>query len=185
MAKNKIAVLIIVAVALLGASILVIFNQSPSSVKLLDDEEVTVTTTPQPTVTEEPVNYYAGFAIFTNGIKRNFSAAMYHNLSKDVFINASNPDIVSVKKRGVTWDDFFKTLPFGLTHYCLTTGSGELFCTSERGTLKFYLDGIKAEDLLSREIQDGNRVLISYGSENEAEIQKQIKRVQDPKGLIE
>ena len=62
--------------------------------------------------TSQIVNKKASFAIFTNGTFRLFTAAMYHNLSEDVFIQADNPNIVHVKKTGITWDVFFKTLPF-------------------------------------------------------------------------
>jgi hypothetical protein len=104
---------------------------------------------------------------------------MYHNLSKNVFIEASNPNIVHIKKRGVTWDDFFKTLPFKLTRDCLTTGTGETFCTKGENRLKFYLSGVKTNDLLNKEIMKDDKTLITYGSENEDDIQKQIKRLNE------
>ncbi|MCH7951223.1 hypothetical protein IH980_00600 [Patescibacteria group bacterium] len=133
--------------------------------------------------TQADVDRLAGFAIFTNGLYRVFSAAKYHNLSPDVYIEAKNPNIIQVKKSGITWNDFFKTLPFKLTKECLTTGTGETFCTSGNQTLKFYLNGVETEDLLDREIQDGDRALITYGSENEAQIQQQLNRVPNPKNL--
>ena len=86
------------------------------------------TQTPKATPIYEKVDYIGAFAIFTNGTFRVFTAAMYHNLSEDVFVQADNPNIVRVKKSGTTWDDFFKTLPFKLTKECLTTGTKETFC---------------------------------------------------------
>jgi len=44
----------------------------------------------------------ASFAIFTNGTFRTFTAAMYHTLSQDVYIEASNPNVIQVKKSGAT-----------------------------------------------------------------------------------
>lgn len=123
------------------------------------------------------VDYNASFAIFTNGTFRVFTANMYHNLSENVFIQSDNPNIVHVKKSGVTWDTFFKTLPFKLTNNCLTTGTKETFCTNEKETLKFYLNGVKTDDLLSREIKENDQVLISYGSENDEQIQSQLRRL--------
>ena len=133
--------------------------------------------------TQTDVDRLAGFAIFTNGLYRVFSATMYHNLSPDVYIEANNPNIIQIKKSGITWDDFFKTLPFKLTKDCLTTGTGERFCNSGNRTLKFYLNGVETDDLLEREIQDGDRALITYGSESEAQIQQQFSQVPDPKNL--
>ena len=127
--------------------------------------------------TQTIVDYKASFAIFTNGIFRVFTAAMYHNLSADVFIQADNPNLVHVKKSGVTWDDFFKTLPFKLTKDCLTTGTKETFCSGQNGTLKFYLNGVEDKDLLDKEIKAGDRALITFGAEDEVQIQKQLKQV--------
>ena len=101
---------------------------------------------------------------------------MYHNRSNDVFIQADNPNIVHIKKAGVTWGDFFKTLPFKLTKDCLTTGTKETFCTNKRGTLRFYLNGIKQDNALDQKIQKGDQLLVTYGNDNEAKIQNQIKR---------
>ncbi len=123
------------------------------------------------------VNKQASFAIFTKGTFRVFTATMYHNLSEDVYIQQDNPNIILIKKSGVTWNDFFKTLPFSLTKNCLTTGTKETFCTNQNDALKFYLNGVKDDDLLETEIQDGDKALITYGSENEEQIKKQMDKL--------
>lgn len=128
---------------------------------------------------EEAVDYKASFAIFTNSTFRIFTAPMYHNLSFDVFIESINPNIVHVKKADIIWDDFFKTLPMKLTKDCLITGTGQTFCTGETGTLKFYLNGEKVDDLLDLEIQNDDQALISFGSENETELQEQLEQIPD------
>jgi len=130
---------------------------------------------------EELIDYKASFAIFTNSTFRIFTATMYHNLSKDVFIQSDNPNIVHVKKAGIIWNDFFKTLPMELTKDCLTTGTSQTFCTGSNGTLKFYINGQKADDLLDLKINSGDRALISFGNDNEDELQKQLQQVADMK----
>ena len=122
-------------------------------------------------------NKQASFAIFTNGTFRNFTASMYHNLSNDVFIQKNNPNIVHVKKAGITWSDFFKTLPFSLTKDCLTTGTKEKFCSGVQGTLKFYLNGVRNEDSLSQEIEVGDKLLVTYGTESEGIIKQQLNKI--------
>ncbi|MBI2641706.1 hypothetical protein HYW87_03890, partial [Candidatus Roizmanbacteria bacterium] len=105
----------------------------------------------------------------------------YHNLSADVYIEPQNPSIVTVKKEGITWDDFFKTLPFKLTKDCLTTGTKEAFCTNETGRLTFYLNGQKDDDLLSKQIQDRDKALITYGNLSEEQIVAQLQQIPDPR----
>jgi len=123
------------------------------------------------------VNRQASFAIFTNGTFRVFTATMYHNLSPDVFIEGSNPNVIQIKKDGLTWNDFFSTLPFKLTHECLTTGTGQTFCTGSNGTLKFYINGEKAVNVLDQQINNGDKLLVTFGNETELEIKEQYDRI--------
>lgn len=123
------------------------------------------------------VDKKASFVIFTHGTFRIFTDPKYHNQSEDVFIEAQNPNIVKVKKDGITWNVFFKTLPFSLTHECLVTGTKQTFCSGANGVLKFYRNGELVQDLLNQKIQQNDQVLVSFGNENEFEIQKQLERV--------
>ena len=115
-----------------------------------------------PTPDAQEVNVRASFQITTRGIVRSFKNPKYHLKSEEVYISPDDPTVVQVKRIGVTWEDFFKTLPMKLTKYCLTTGDGETFCTGSGGTLKFYLNGEEDPDLLDREIKDGDKALIRY-----------------------
>ena len=122
----------------------------------------------------------AAFAIFTNGTFRIFTAAMYHNLSPNAFIEASNPNIITITKQGITWNEFFSTLPFSLTQECLTTGTNETFCTSGDRELKFYLNGELQPTVLSQEIMNGDKLLITFGNDSEITLQEQMARVPNP-----
>ncbi len=159
----------IIGLLMVAAGSLVLLNQTNS--KALMETSV------QPTV---PVNVKASFAIFTHGTFRVFTAAMYHNLSKDVYIEAATPNIIKVKKEGITWNDFFSTLPFKLTNDCLTTGTKEIFCSNNVYALKFYLNGERKSQILDQVIQEGDTLLITYGNESEAAIENQIQRVPSP-----
>src|SRR3989344_1099656 len=132
---------------------------------------------PAPLSDQEVHEFEAAFAIFTNGTFRVFTGSMYHNQSDKVFIESSNPNIVHIKGSDVTWDDFFKTLPFSVSRECLTTGTGQTFCTNETQTLSFYINGEQDSDALSRRITSGDRLLVSFGSESETEIREQIQRI--------
>lgn len=164
---------------LIGFGIIAIVIYSLFSVKNKPVNSTIPTQTQMPILTNTPknVDYTAGFAIFTNGAFRVFTATMYHNLSKDVFIKADNPNKVYVKKEGVTWDGFFKTLPMRLTKDCLTTGTKQAFCTDNNGKLRFYLNGKEDKEALDKAIANGDRLLISFGNENEDQIQKQLQQV--------
>lgn len=129
---------------------------------------------PVPTISESsqipspipsPIDARASFVIYTNGTLRVFTDPRYHNLSQDVYIEADNPSIIHVKKRETTWADFFGTLPMKLSAECLTTGTGQRFCTNERQKLKFYLNGELKPDALEEVIKDGDELFVSFGDE--------------------
>lgn len=133
------------------------------------------------TVTTEgsvnPTNIRASFAVFTNGTFRTFSDSKYHNLSPAVYIKSQNPNVVTVEIGGVVWGDFFETLPMKLDSSCLTTGTGQKFCSGSSGTLKFYINGSLDQNALSRKIEDGDKLLVSFGSESESEIEAQFSQI--------
>jgi len=172
---KKLAILVMcLALSAIGMSI--IWNQSVYTIK-----SETSISSPQPTITQnELVDYQAGFAIFTNGIFRVFTLSMYHHRSEDVFIDSNEPNIVRVKKRGITWGDFFRTLPLKLTDECLTTGTGETFCTNDKDKLSFHINKAEAQTFLDQEIRDGDRVLITYGNNLKQIIDEQFQKVPSP-----
>lgn len=149
-----------------------------SSSKSNDELKTVTSSTPQIQQDEtRNIDIKAAFAIFTNGTFRVFTASMYHNLSPDVFIEASNPNVVHVKKAGITWDGFFKTLPMKLTRDCLTTGTGQSFCINSNQTLKFYLNGERNQNALNRTINHGDKLLVSFGNGNQDQIKNQLPKI--------
>ena len=173
MNKTVIIGIILLITVLLGLTF-VSNKQKESKAPLLEQVQQQPTSISEQTLA---VDKQASFAIFTNGTFRVFTASMYHRLSPDVYIEASNPNIVKVKKAGVTWNDFFQTLPFSLTKNCLTTGTKETFCTNQNKTLKFYVNGVKTNKLLDKVINDGDKALVSYGEDSERQIQEQIDKL--------
>jgi hypothetical protein len=125
----------------------------------------------------EKVDHKASFAIYTNGTLRIFTDPKYHNLSSDVFIEATSPNTVNVKKTGITWGDFFKTLPMKLDKNCLITGTGQVFCSNGAGTLKFFINGEKNDDALQEEIKDGSEMLVSFGPKNDPNVTSQLEKL--------
>lgn len=152
----KVAILIFATVIVLMIGFLFFKNSQPQITTVQN------ASTPLPTPLDEKVDIKASFTIITGKITRSFKAEKYHNLSSDVYIESSDPTIIYVKKSGITWDDFFKTLPMKLTKDCLTTGDGEIYCNGKEGTLKFFLNNREDENLLDREIKNGDRILIEY-----------------------
>lgn len=104
----------------------------------------------------------ASFSVITHKITRSFDNAMYKNQSKDVYIPNENSKAVVVTANGVTWGDFFETLPFSVSSDCLVTGDGDRLCNGEDGTLTFEINGENVDNALSQRINEGDDFIIRY-----------------------
>ncbi|MBI2011944.1 hypothetical protein HYS91_04200 [Candidatus Daviesbacteria bacterium] len=154
--------IISIASILVLAAIALIFFHFPKNRKFNNESLPNTISSPsaQPTTT----NLQASFTIKTDNIIRIFTNSKYHNQSEDVYITPDNPSRVNVKKTGITWADFFNTLPMKLTKDCLVTGDGETLCRNEASSLKFYLNDREDPDLLDKEIKNGDKLLVIFKS---------------------
>ena len=115
-----------------------------------------------PTPTPKPIDFVASFEITTLGTKRIFTDPKYHNLTDYAYLSSLDPSFVHIKKTGVTWQEFFDTLPMKLTKECLTTGTGQVFCTDQTNKLKFTLNNLEDPDALDKEITPGAKLNVAY-----------------------
>lgn len=134
-------------------------------------------TSVSPASSIEPPPFKATFTIFTNGTLRVFTDPRYHRLSPDVYLDASDPSVLNITVSDITWADFFATLPMRLTPECLTTGTGQSFCTGKQGKLSFYLNGSESPQVLDAAIRPGDRLLVTYGNPTPEELSDQLSRV--------
>lgn len=94
--KNYWWVVLMIVIAGVGFLLRQGSNVTPAATSTVSPTLINEIAEPQPVVKQ------AAFAIYTSGTFRIFTASMYHNLSEDVFIQAENPNIIQVKKDGVT-----------------------------------------------------------------------------------
>ena len=138
-------------------------SRSNNQIETTKNGDTSPNNSPTTSQISDETDYTATFEIYTNGTKRIFTNSMYHNLSPDVYIESPNPHIINVKKTGITWSDFFNTLPMKLTKDCLVTGTKQTFCSSVNQKLRFILNNIETPNALDLEIINGDYLLISYG----------------------
>lgn len=129
-----------------------------------------------------PVHYHANWALYIDGARVDLTADRY---MEDVFqcsadphgqrpedrvhMHENNHDVVHVHAAGVAWGHLLANLGFGVGDGYLETDSGR-YANGDAGTLKFILDGRPLRSIRNEPIADGARLLISYGSETDAEV---------------
>lgn len=176
---GKLVSIILVVAVLLGGFL---FWQNYQKQNLAENVG-TVTQNLEISPSPKPIHIHAAFLVFSNSTYRPFTNPKYHERRTEVHLNASNPRVIHIHAGGITWRDFFDSMPspMKVSADCLIAGTGEKFCNQGNKILKFYLKGERKDaSILSREIKDGDRFLMSYGAENEEQIQKQIEQVPDP-----
>lgn len=156
---------------LIGALIMIVISTVifAASRFILYEPQTQSSTISKPTFSTSPLislPYSAYFAVFTNGTFRLFNDPKYHHQSDYVYITNENVNKVTATIAGVTWQDFFNTLPMQLTNDCLTTGTAQKFCSNESSELKFILNGIQNQNALSEVIIPNSKLLISFGLKN-------------------
>ncbi|HJY98399.1 MAG TPA: hypothetical protein VJ227_01655 [Patescibacteria group bacterium] len=144
--------LIVIAVLILSALIFL-----PRLKKVNPVKEI-----PSPSSSPVFTEYQAFFEIHTLGTKRVFSDSKYHNKSANVFVTKENPGTIYIKDPGISWADFFVTLPMKLEKDCLTTGTGQLFCTNETNSLRFFVDGFEEPNALDQVIKPNSTLKVIY-----------------------
>lgn len=164
MNKNRV-MLILLAIAILVFSMsgVLIYRTSSSAQSVAQKSEI-VSLPASSTPSSQATDFTASFEISTNGTKRIFTQAMYHHQSPDVYIENSDPSIIHIKKTEVTWNDFFKTLPFSLTKNCLITGTKQKFCSTETKKLRFFLNEVETPNALENKIKPSDHFEVTYGN---------------------
>jgi hypothetical protein len=131
---------------------------------------------------ERPTHYHANFAIFVDGKRVDLSTDEYMEdvatcaVGETVLpisrahLHSNNPDVAHVHHEGVTWGHLLMNLGFGLGEEYLALDEGPVLTEGEGRTLKFILNGRPQFAVHNELIRSGDRLLISYGPESEAEV---------------
>lgn len=153
------AIIILIGIAVLAFGFFYYLNQKSD---LVSPPEIVSTQTTEPAASTSSENFEAKFEIYTLGTKRQFGNAMYLGQSEDAYLTSDDPSVVHVEKSGITWQEFFDTLPFQIDKECLHTGTSQTFCTDKDGTLKFFLNGDETSNALSAPIMPGDSLVVRY-----------------------
>ena len=122
---------------------------------------------------------HAAILVKIFGDKFDFSAPAYQIKSSWIHFEGRDGSTVHKHATGVTLGYLFDTLGLGLDDQCFVFQDGRSFCTNEEYSLKFYINGEKVNDIRDYEVQENDRVLISYGGETPEEIEAQLLELQN------
>ncbi len=130
------------------------------------------------------IHHHADFKVYLNGVPYNFSQEKYqsksnNSLSNFAHLHDMNGNIIHKHAQGVTLGFFFETLGMKLNSTCLVLDDETSYCNKGDKEWKMYVHEKHNDEFEGYDIQDEDKILLSYGHETGEEIQEQINAVTD------
>jgi len=130
------------------------------------------------------LHYHADFAMYLHGERYNFSQKKYmstenKSLSNFAHFHDMNGNIIHKHAEGVTLGFFLETLNIKLNATCLMLDNGASYCTEGNKEWKMYVGGEHNDQFDTYDVQDEDKILLSYGDELEEEIKRQLNSLSD------
>ena len=117
---------------------------------------------------------HASLLVRIFGDKFDFSVAPYQIKSSWIHFEESDGNTIHRHASGVTLGDLFDTLNMEVNSQCYIFPDGRQFCTNEDYSIKYYLNHQLVDGINDYVIQDGDRILITFGNETPEQIEEQL-----------
>ena len=108
------------------------------------------------------------------GDKFDFAVPSYQIKNSWIHFEDSDGTTIHRHSTGVTLGFLFDSLNIGIDDKCFVFPDGRQFCTNEDYSLKYYINHQPVSDIRDYIFEDGDRILISFGSETPDEIEDQL-----------
>lgn len=106
-----------------------------------------------------------------------FSSPTFQVKNRYIHFENQNGETIHRHASGVPLGFLFDTLNIGLTDECYIFPDKREFCTNEDYSLKFYINHQQKTSIRDYVVDDGDRILISYGNENSTQIEDHLAQV--------
>ena len=106
--------------------------------------------------------------------KFDFAVPSYQIKSSWIHFEESDGTTIHRHASGVTLSYLFETMNIIIDDQCYLFPDGRQFCTNEDYSLKYYLNHKSVDSINDYVIQDGDRILITFGNETPEQIEDQL-----------
>ena len=108
------------------------------------------------------------------GDKFDFSSPAFQIKSSWIHFEGQDGDTIHRHSTGVTLGYLFGTLGLDVNDECFVFPDGRQFCNNDDYSIKFFINHQQVPDIAGYVIDEGDKILISYGNESPEEIDKQL-----------
>lgn len=129
---------------------------------------------------EEKYHAHFDLQVYLSGAPIDFSVAKFQETKENplnpyMHFHDGNGKVVHMHKKGVTLDEFFKSLKMSLTAKCYIDDAQKSYCADAQNNLKFIVNGNEKTDFEKYVPQDLDRITIAYGGQQQQALQKIIE----------
>ena len=117
---------------------------------------------------------HASMLVNIFGDKFDFSTPNYQVKTPWIHFENQDGDTIHRHSTGVELEFLFNSMNIATDENCFVFPDGRQFCTNNDYTLKFYINQQKVDDIRTYVIQEDDRILISYGNEDQETIDNQL-----------
>ena len=119
---------------------------------------------------------HADVKVYINGQSIDFSQRKYQLASSFIHFEEGIGDVIHTHATGLIVGHMFKSLGIDFNNNCIVVEK-QNYCSDNNKKLKFYVNRQSSNEFDNRIIINLDKYLISYGDENESEIQKQLDSI--------
>ncbi len=117
---------------------------------------------------------HASMLVKIFGDKFDFSTPNYQVKTPWIHFENQDGDTIHRHSTGVELEFLFNSMNIAVDDNCFVFPDGRQFCTNEDYSLKFYVNQQLVKDLREYIVQEDDRILITYGNEDQLSIDKQL-----------
>ena len=122
------------------------------------------------------VHHHADVKVYINGISIDFSQRKYQLTTSFIHFEEGLGDVIHLHAPGLTIGHLLNSVGIKFNSDCLFI-EGQSYCNDKDKKIKFYVNDQPNKEFYNYVIKDLDKILISYGNENDLEIKKQLDSI--------
>lgn len=119
---------------------------------------------------------HADIKVYINGQSIDFSQKRYQLAARFIHFEEGIGDVIHTHATGLALGHLFKSLGMDFNNNCIVF-ERQSYCSNGGKTLKFYVNRQPNKEFGNYVVRELDKILISYGIEDEAELQNQLNSV--------
>ena len=119
---------------------------------------------------------HADVKVYINSQSIDFSQRKYQLATSFIHFEEGIGDVVHIHATGMTTGQLFKSLKGAISSNCVAI-ENQNYCNENENKLKFYVNGQPNSEFSNYVIHDLDKILVSYGNENQEQIQNQLSSI--------